>query len=153
MEDYNQGLPEQLRQADIAAGTQARRASELGQSMGGIGGDWFAGQAQAGLAGQQMRIEATQQHQMRGLEMQMAWLNMMMQSEEAQKNRDLQRELENMRQELEMEMQRIGMGATVTPGGEAAPQGGDAWYQRAGSRLKSNLQQSVDPEYWKGLFS
>jgi hypothetical protein len=110
MEDYNQGLPEQYRQADIAAGTQARRASEMASQMagGGAGGAFQSGQAQAGLYGQQLRMDAARKHQQRGLEMKMAWLEMAIKRAEAQNNRELAEKLESMRQDTAVQLAEAG---------------------------------------------
>lgn len=88
--------------------SMARRASEQAAMMGGNLGGAFAGAQQQGvLGGQQMALNAKNQHQQQGLQLQLDQVNKMLQSEEAAMDRDLQRELQDMKYNLGLDISRL----------------------------------------------
>lgn len=122
--DYEKSLPEQFRQADLAAASQGRRQNELNAIMGGtggIGGMYGSTMAQMGLTGQNLRMQAQAEHDKRGLEMKLGWLDQQIKLAEAQNNRDLAAQLQAEQNKTQLAIAQAEAGMTPSTGGGVNP--------------------------------
>lgn len=103
--DYQNSLGNIYAPADAAQSAAARRAAEQNALMGGgLGGGFQAGQAQANLTGQQMRMDIAREHEKQGLQMKLGWLDQLIARAEKSGDRDLQRELQAMADETRLKI-------------------------------------------------
>lgn len=170
MDQYGGSLKDALTAADLKGqgemSRMQRRASEMSQGSA-LGGAAQGAMAQAGLQAasdwRQSSLDAQMQWASKGLEMKQAMLQQMLGSEEAAKDRDLQRELRNQMDETQMQLRLIDQGwapqfdengniVGVSPGGAPSVGGGEAGEPAKGTRVEgqvinpvSNAQEIVGP--------
>jgi hypothetical protein len=96
MSDHAGTLDELMQQTYADESRAGRRAAEMNAAMGrGVSGGGFAsGQAQVAMGGMNARQQAKLQHAQKGIELKMAYLDRLYQQAEKDKDRALQRELQ-----------------------------------------------------------
>ena len=99
-----------------------RRAVEGFGGNRGMGGGFGGALAQGAIEGSQDRMKMQQEHDVRGLELKMTYLQNALREAEAAEDRDLQLELQNMIGEVMMNMKLIEQGAGP-PGTGGGPLG------------------------------
>lgn len=103
---------ESIAQAQESAA--GRRAAEMNAALGrGMGGGFAGGMAQASLTGQRERLSLEQEHQTRGLELQMTHLQDLLKQAEAAKDRDLQLDLQDKISTLMMQLEAVRTGGDL----------------------------------------
>jgi hypothetical protein len=116
-------------QEDIARAQAARgqrRAAEMAAGMGAAtgGGTFASGQAQAGLKGQELMMNARRQHDIRGLELQMTNLVNKLKVAEAAEDRVLTEKIQNMINETALLIESMRHPPAVDPESGAGGGGG-----------------------------
>jgi hypothetical protein len=95
MADHEAGLQGQLQGTYADEANAGRRMAEMNAMGGGrMGGAFAGGMAQTAIGGEQARLKARNDHLKQGLEMKMARLQQLIKQAEANRDRNLQRELQ-----------------------------------------------------------
>lgn len=117
MADHDAGLEGKLQGTYADEALNQRRMSEMNAlEGGGVGGAFAGGTAQVALGGQQNRLKARNDHLKQGLEMKMARLQQLIKQAEANKDRNLMRELQAEADKTQMAIAGMHAGQNLPPG-------------------------------------